>query len=201
MGWLLTLVIFLLLACLPLGVRVRYVGESFRAWVLVGKIPVGIYPLPGWLTGRSGRKEKTPEPAVAPSALQTGAGEKNGGSWKKFLPLIQTGLDFLGDFRRKLRVNHLRLKLILAGDDPCDLAVNYGKAWAALGNLLPRLERVFVIRKRDLNVECDFLSEQIQVEFAMDLTITLGRMLGLVVVYGLRLFREYSKMKKGGANQ
>lgn len=33
MGWLLTLAIFLLLACLPLGVRVRYVGESFLSLI------------------------------------------------------------------------------------------------------------------------------------------------------------------------
>ena len=108
----------------------------------------------------------------------------------------------LGAFRRKLRVNVLELKLILAGDDPCDLAVNYGKAWAALGNLLPRLERVFVIKKRDLEVECDFTANETLVTARLDLTITLGRLLALGVVYGIRAlitFLKIKKKRKGGA--
>lgn len=60
--------------------------------------------------------------------------------------MVKVALNFLGDFRRKLRVNRLELKLILAGGDPCDLAVNYGRAWTAVGNLMPQLERLFVIK-------------------------------------------------------
>ena len=96
----------------------------------------------------------------------------------------------------------MELKLILAGDDPCDLAVNYGKAWAALGNLMPQLERVFIIKKRDLEVECDFTADQTLVFARLDLTITLGRLLHLIVVYGIRLLRQYLsivKTRKGGA--
>ena len=59
-------------------------------------------------------------------------------------------LDLLADFKGKLRVDILELDLVLAGGDPCDLGIKYGKAWAAVGNLLPQLERVFVIRKRNI---------------------------------------------------
>ena len=119
-----------------------------------------------------------------------------------FLPLVKLALELLNCFRRKLRVDNLRLKLVLAGDDPCDLAVNYGRAWAALGNLLPRLERVLVIRKRDLNVECDFTADSTVVTAGLDITITLGRLIALAVVYGLRGLKEFlsiSKKRKGGA--
>ena len=105
-------------------------------------------------------------------------------------------LDFLAAFGRKIRVNHLEMKLILAGGDPCDLAVNYGKAWTALGNLLPLLERCFVIRKRDLQVECDFVSESTTIFARLDITITLRRLLGLVVVYGIRALKEYLKISQ-----
>ena len=127
---------------------------------------------------------------------------KKGGSILDFLPLVQVALDFLGEFRRKLRVNRLELKLILAADDPCDLAVNYGRAWAAVGNLFPLLERAFVIKKRDVEVECDFTSEETLVIARLDLTITLGRLLSLAVRYGIRALREFLKIKnirKGGA--
>jgi hypothetical protein len=82
--------------------------------------------------------------------------------------------------------------------------VNYGKAWAAVGNLMPRLERVFVVRKRDVEVECDFTASQTLVFARLDLTITLGRLLGLVLVLAVRALVKYIQIlnkRKGGANQ
>ena len=98
----------------------------------------------------------------------------------------------------------MELKLILAGDDPCDLAENYGKAWAALGNLMPQLERLFVIMKRNLEVECDFTASETLVTARLDLSITLGRLLKLVAVYGVRGLKEFlnfKKKRKGGAQK
>ena len=115
---------------------------------------------------------------------------------------MKTLFDFLGDFRRKLRVNRLELKIILGGGDPCDLAVNYGKAWAAMGNLIPQLERAFVIKKRDTEVECDFTASSTTVLARLDLTITLARMFSMGVrhaIHGLREFMKINKLRKGGA--
>lgn len=157
--------------------------------------------------------EKTPESANPDSAekpaetKEADANQKNeekGGSWTDFLPLVQVVLDLLNDFRRKLRVNRLDLKLVMAGDDPYDLAVNYGRAWAALGNLITQLEKVFVIQKRNLDVACDFTATGTLVTARLDLTITLGRALAIVVVYGIRSLREYLKIRnkrKGGASK
>lgn len=119
-----------------------------------------------------------------------------------FLPLVKVALDLLNDFRRKLRVNILELKLTLAGDDPCDLAVNYGRAWAALGNLWPKLEKYLVIKKRDVEVQCDFTASTTTVYARLKLTITLGRLLALAAVYGVRALKEFltiRKKRKGGA--
>ena len=199
MGWLITFAILCLLGCLPLGVRLRYGEGGFLAAILLGKIQVTLYPIPGWLKKLTSREKKSKkEPPVQKNAAQQpieAAPKDNpqGGSWKRFLPFVQLGLDFLGDFRKKLRVNRLVLNLILAGDDPCDLAVGYGRAWAAVGNLLPRLERIFVIQKRDVQVQCDFLAEETKVVFELDMTITLGRILGLAAVYGLRAIRLIRK--------
>ena len=130
--------------------------------------------------------------------------KEKGGSLLDFLPLVRVALDLLGDFRRKLRLDRLELKLIMAADDPCDLAINYGRAWAALGNLFPLLERAFVIKKRDIEVECDFTVSETLIIARLDITITLGRIIALVVRYGIRALREYlkiMKLRKGGAVQ
>ena len=133
-----------------------------------------------------------------------GSAQEKGGSLLDFLPLVKDLFDFLGNFRRKLRINHLEIKLIMAGDDPCDLAVNYGRAWAAVGNLLPKLEQWFVIKKRDIEVECDFTVSEMLIIAGLDLTITLGRLLAAVLRFAFRAlvtFLKIMKKRKGGAKQ
>ena len=206
MGWLIFLAILIGLGCVPLGVRLRYDEDGPLAAVLLGRLPIVLYPVPGWLKKLTSREKKPgenkpKEEKPKKEKPKKAAENPQGGSWKKFLPLVRLGLHFLGDFRRKLRVNRLVLRLTLAGDDPCDLAVNYGRAWAAVGNLLAALERAFVIQKRDVEVQCDFLGEETKVVFAMDLTITLGRILGLLVKYGIRAVAILLKMKNQKAVQ
>ena len=201
MGWLIGLGIVVLLAVLPLGVRIRYDCDGIAVTVLAGPVRILVFPRPK----KEKKKKEKPKPEkkkTAPSEKEPPKKEKAGGSLTDFLPLVKLALELLNCFRRKLRVDNLRLKLVLAGDDPCDLAVNYGRAWAALGNLLPRLERVLMIRKRDLNVECDFTADSTVVTAGLDITITLGRLIALAVVYGLRGLKEFlsiSKKRKGGA--
>lgn len=199
MGWLIALGVLTVLAILPLGVSARYNTNGPLVRLIIGPVRVLVFPQKKKPAKPQTKKPQTKPKATADKPKET---EEKGGSITDFLPLVRTALDFLGDFKRKLRVNRLGMKLILAGDDPCDLAVNYGRAWAALGNLMPHLERLFVIKKRDLEVECDFTSGESRVSARLDLTITFGRLLTLAVRYGIRALREYlniMKLRKGGA--
>lgn len=204
--------ILLALAVLPLGVRIRYNDAGFVLKVIAG--PLKITVIPGRKKPKKQKVKQKKQKAVQ-TAESAGSEERppqppkaqpeqkeRGGSLTRFLPLVKLGLKFLGDFRRKLRLDNLYLRLILAGDDPCDLAVNYGRIWAAVGNLMPQLERLFVIRKRDIQVECDFASAETTVVVHLDISITLGRLLALVIFYGVRILFELLSMKrKGGGDK
>ena len=212
MGIWITAAILLALAVLPLGVRIRYNDAGFVLKVIAGPLKITVFPRKKKPKKQKDRQRKqkaagTAEPAASeekppqPPKIQPEKKEK-GGSLTKFLPLVKLGLKFLGDFRRKLRLDNLYLRLILAGDDPCDLAVNYGRIWAAVGNLMPQLERLFVIKKRDIQVECDFTAAETTVVAHLDISITLGRLLALVIFYGVRILFELLSMKrKGGGDK
>ncbi len=208
MGWVIFFAVVLLLAILPLGVFVSYDEDGVVVKIVAGPVKITLFPRPK-KEKKSEKKskkktsaspaEQLPKPPQPPKQIPE---KKKGGSWTDFLPLVQVALDFLGSFCRKLRIDQLELKLTMAGDDPCDLAVNYGRAWAAVGNLMPQLERLFVIKKRNIEVACDFTASQTLVKFRSEATITLGRLVSLAVVYGIRVFREFWKIKtkrKGGA--
>lgn len=212
MGWLITGGILFLLAILPLGVRIRYNSDGLLVRVILGPVKLTVYPVsqkekkktaPESKAEPKQETENLPKPPQPPKTEKPKAEKtETGGSLLDFLPLVKLALELLGDFRRKLRIDNLYLRLIMAGGDPCDLAVNYGRAWAAVGNLLPQLERLFVMKKRDIEVECDFTASETLTIARVDLTITLGRILALAVVYGIRALKEFlniQKKRKGGA--
>ena len=220
MGWLIALGIVVLLAILPLGASVKYDADGLLVKLIAGPVKTTLFPRPKKPkkekkpkeAKKSPEKKENPAPAAPkepvkeqPAAVQEKTEKmKSGGPVTDFLPLLKVALDLLNDFRRKLRVDRLEVKLVMAGGDPCDLAMNYGKAWAAIGNLMPRLEKVLVIKKRDIDVECDFVASTTTIYARLDLTITLGRILAIAVVYGFRAVVELIKInnkRKGGASK
>lgn len=211
MGWGIFFVCLLVLAWIPLGIRVSYGEAGFEARVIVGQVKITLFPRkkrkkkPKTTDSSEKTTEETTKASSEKKRPKTETTEKDeprmqsGGSLERFVPWIRLGLDFLGALRKKIRLDNLYLHVVLAGDDPCDLAVNYGRAWAVVGDLLPKLERVFVIGKRDIQVNCDFAAEKITVAARGDMTITLGRTLCLGVIYGIRALKIILKRKGGAA--
>ena len=211
MGWLIALGILLVVGMIPVGLRVRYNDAGMRLWVLAGPVRINLYPRPQ--KEKKEKQEKAPKKEKKPTTGKKASEQKEaktdpaaapekGGRLTDFLPLAQMALEFLGDFRRKLRLDNLYFRLILAGEDPYQVAVSYGRCWAAVGNLLPQLDRLFVIQKRDIEVECDFTASETLVIFHLALTITIGRLLTTAGKFSARVLKEYLKIRKkrkGGA--
>lgn len=196
MGWGIALGLLLLLWLLPLGADLRYSGEGLDLWLKIGPVRKRLLP-------RKDPKKGTEKDSTAPVEKKASLPKKRpktGGSLEKILPLARIVLELLGDFRRRLWVNRLELEVLLAEDDPCDLAVHCGQAWAVLEGLMPQLDRAFRIRKKRIWVGCDFAAEETLVYARLDAAITLGHLLLLAVRYGSRFFAEYTKWndRKGG---
>ena len=209
MGWYITLAALVLLAILPLGASVLYDSEGARIRIVAGPVKIQVFPMKKKAKPDKPKKEKPKKDRKKKAADGEKAGEKpapkpqTGGSWTDFLPLVRVALDLLNDLRRKLRVDQMKLHLTMAADDPCDLAVNYGRMNASLAGLITQLERFLVIKKRDVHVDCDFTASKTVIIARLDLTITLGRILSIAAVYGFRALKTYLNIKKqreGGAD-
>ena len=203
MGWIIAFCILFLLAILPLGASVLYDADGPRVRVVAGPLKIQVFPMKKKAKKDKPKKEK-PKPAKAAKAEKKPAPKpQTGGSWTDFLPLVRLALDLLNDLRRKLRVNELKLHLTMAGDDPCDLAVNYGRMNASLAALIAQLERFLVIKKRDVRIDCDFTASETVILARLDLTITLGRILSIAAVYGVKgliTILNIKKQREGGAD-
>lgn len=208
MGWWIFLGILALILLLPIGASIFYDAAGVRVLVIGGPIRFTVFPMKKKKDQKEPEKkkeepEKKEEPAPAQPQPQPAADEKpalpeapkppqapeeKGGSLLDFLPLVELALKFVGEFFHKtLHIDVLYVKLTMAGDDPADLAINYGRTWEALGNFWPYIDRMFTIKKRDIRVQCDFEASETLVNARVDITVTLARLLGVVLNYGFRI--------------
>ncbi len=189
---LIVLLCLLLIALTPLGVSVRYGQQGAWAWITFGPFRFRVYP-----KSKRNKKQKSANRATKKDGFESHSEvKKNNRTLAAFLPLARLVLDFLTDFRSRLRINDLQLKVILAGDDPCDLSIHYGQAWMALGNLMPYLERYFVIKKRDLEIECDYTADATRISAYLNMTITIGHILVIGGYHGIKVLRKYIQITK-----
>lgn len=195
MGWLIALGVLVAIGLIPLGAFLRYDQDGFRVRLVVGPLRFTVYPFPE-RKPKKPKKEKKKQPPKQQAAPKPEPEEKKGGRLQDFYPFVQLGLRFMKELRKKLCINRLVLKLTLAGDDPCDLAVTYGRTWAALGSLMPVLERFFNIRKRTIDVQCDFNGDDILLETQAELTLRIYQLLRMTAVYGYLVIKEFLQMKK-----
>lgn len=187
-GWMIALGLVAFLLLLPVRINAQYDEKGGSAWLTFGFLKLMLYPQ----EKKTGKQKKS----NATSGKKT-----KGGAYSDFLPLLENVLELFSDFRHKLTVNKLQCRLILAGGDPCDLAVNYGRAWALVGNLIPVLERLFYIKKRDVSVGCDFADDCTRIIFHIQGRIATVRLLTIIAIHGTSILKKYYTIinqRKGG---
>lgn len=191
---LLAMAILLLLICLmPVGVIVGYDVSGLKLYFKVAFLKFS-------LLSDHKKREKKDKAVKTPEKAKTAPKEK-GGKLSEFLPIVKTVLEFLEQLRRRVVVKNLQFKLTLAGSDPCDLSVSYGRTWAAVGALQPQLNRVFRIRKQKIEVQCDYMAEHTTVFCYIDISISVVRLLQLLATHGTKILDAYNNLKnqrKGG---
>lgn len=200
------LALIFLLLLLPAGAWVRYSSDGLTLKVIYGPIRLQIVPKKKKAPKKEKpKKEKKPkaekakkpkkkaEPPKAPTETQV---PKKGGSVKELLEYVPIGLKLLGAIERRLMLRNLVVLVKLAGDDPCDLALLYGKANAAIAAALPLLEAAFRIRKRDIQVFCDFTADSTEVYAELDIAACPLRLIAVVLRYGFQALKTYLKQQK-----
>lgn len=187
-----------LLLCLPAGVYLRYSAEGMSLKLVYGPLRFQLLPSRG---GKKTKKEKKPGKAAPKKVKSTKPVPKvehtspKGGKLKDLMEYIPIGRNFLGAIRRSLLMRRLVLLVNLAGNDPCDLALLYGKANAGVACAMPLLERAFRIRQRDIQVFCDFTADSTEVYAELEIVACPARLIAVALRYGWRLLRTFMKQK------
>lgn len=203
--WMICLLILgalIAIGCIPVGVDAAYNQEGYYVKLKIWLFRVTLLPRPekpkrAKKQKKKAKQEKKPEASGDQPEKPKKASPLPGGV-DGILSLVQLGCDVLGDLRRKLRVDKLYLHVIFGGD-AAKAAMNYGRAWALIGALTPMLERIFIIRERDMQPELRYEQSGMAVDARLVMSITIGRSLALALRAGVKFLKLMNKNKKGGA--
>lgn len=172
MAGIIILCVVALLLCVvlttPIHVRAAYDQGEISAGLRYGPLKIPLYPGKGKPEGeakdrkKAKKKKKTAEEEPGGEAAEKKKGFRVNRaqilySMEKLPPILGKALRRTG---RRLRFRPLKLHLLVAGADPADTAVLYGKLEAAFAAGLPALHRLVRIEGQDIRLFLDFQREE-----------------------------------------
>ena len=82
--------------------------------------------------------------------------------------LVKNLLGPLGGLLKTVRISKLQLRAVCAGEDPADVAMEYGLVCAAVYPFIGYLQTISNVRKRgvDVGISCDFEQEKPTLSFS-----------------------------------
>ena len=217
-------VLLLLLAVIlltPAGVRFRYDQGDLSLLVRFGPLKFQLFPRKEKKPSRRKPKEKKPEKkqaekkaAVEPekkpakkSAPETPKTKKKAAtkprakinreqilySLETLPPILGRALKRTG---RRLCLAPLKVHLLVAGPDPADTALLYGRLEAALGAALPALYRLVRIKDQDVRLFLDFQREQMDLIADVGLSLRPWDLVSVGLRAGGSLLKWYLRFRK-----
>lgn len=191
------LALLTLLNLLRVGVSAGYEAQAFSVSARVGPLTIPVWPRPPAEEPKKPKKEKPPKEPKAPQE-QTKEKELD---FDTILALAKLALKAAGSFRRKLTVELFRLVFVAGSSDPYETAMQSAYVQAALGSLRPLAERALHIQERDVQVGADFTADKPRIEARLTLTIRIGQIVAIGVVFGVGYLKLMLQKKKAAKAQ
>ncbi|MGM9618336.1 MAG: DUF2953 domain-containing protein [Oscillospiraceae bacterium] len=198
------LLLLFLLLLLRVGVEVR-LGEPLTVTLRFG---------PGRLRLLPGKEKKKKEPKAerpkkekkAKAARQPKSGKTKP---KIGFPEVRQGAELLlpalkkalGRTRRSIRVKPLNVHVVFGGDDPAEVAEQYGWATAAMWSLMPQAERLLTIPEPHIRLDTDFEASATRTEGEIGLSIRIGSTLRIGLALLPAALRWYRKLPRVPAEE
>jgi len=178
------------LLLLPVGVSGAYDFGEASLQVLIGPVKLTLLPKkPKASTGTDRPKKKK---------------EKKDGPPKGRAPItfeivrdyVRLATDALNRFRMRLTIREVHVWYLAAAKDPCDAALRYGAAAAAVTGLMDILRCAFDVRNEDLRFAVDFLEEKPRFGVGGALTIRVGQLLYIGLRAGIDFLKIVLKQRR-----
>ena len=184
LGILLALVLLIVvLLLIPVKIRISYADGALVLRVQYGPVKLQLFPMEKQKEDKKKKPSKPKEKKEKPEKKKKPKAKINREqilyALENLPPILGRALRRTG---RSIRIEPLKVHLLVAGNNPADTALLYGRLEAALGAGLPILHSVMRIREQDIQLFLDFTERK------MDAIADVGVVLrpGSLVWIGLR---------------
>lgn len=134
------------------------------------------------------KKEKPPEGTEGEQPKKKGSIRDTVSLALRFVPLLG---EAAGRFKRRLRIDLLKLHITWGAADPASAAQGFGAGNAAMGILWPAFARNFQVKDYDLHVGVDFERKTPAIDARAQLTVTIGQIFSLGVILAFKALKIY----------
>lgn len=144
--------------------------------------------------------DKAPEKGTKKPA-KSAKSAKSGGklTLKDIFELVKLVWDSLSTPLKRLlkatRIYGFQLQIVVGGDDAAQTAIKFGGVNMAAGSALAFLDGCFTLKEPDLNITCDFMSEETTAECVFTAKLTLIAALAFLFWLLGRLGKNYLSRK------
>ena len=180
---LLILAIFWLLGRVRLGGDVEYSVDGLRARVRLGAFHLVVFPVK-----KKEKKQKEEKPKEKKPKPPKEKKPKQGGGLERFKRYVSLGCEAAGALKRRIRIDDLKLDLLMAGEDAYKVAMGFGNANAALGMLWPLLDQNFEVKDHRFRTAVDFLKQKPEIYAFAAFSARIGQLISFLIRYGIRFF-------------
>ena len=180
----------------PAGVRLSYESGALRVAVRFGSVRVDVYPPKKKQPEKEPKAKKEKVKAAEPAAEKTKTPvnrEQIFYSLEVLPPILGKALRRVG---KSLRFDPLKIYLLVAGRDPADTAVLYGRLEAVLAAGLPVFHRLSHIKNQDIRLFLDFSREEMDCIADVGVSLRLWDVLVMLVCAGFGALRWYKGFRK-----
>ena len=194
---LIILLILFLIAIIPVGVLFEYSEDGIMLALKAAFLKIKLFPKEEKPKKPKEEKPKDEKPKEEKPKEEKKPAPKRGGLAELLEGVLPAVFDTLDRFRRKLTVNYLTIHYDSAAEDPYDAAMHFGNVSAALGAVLPALERKLRIKKRDIRTAVSFDGGGDRIYIDTSITIRIWEI--IYVVCGLLpALKAFLKWQAGG---
>lgn len=216
MVWLIILAVIaaliLLIFFVPYGVDASYQDGVFRLGIKAGPIRIGLFPKKPLTEKQKARKAR--RQAKKDAKKQAKAEKKEAEAqtekldetekirkkpdldFETILALLKMGAHAIRRFFRSFTIDLFQLHYTVATSDPYNTAMQYAYVCSAVEALPALCGNVIRVRRKDIRVGSDFLSEKPEFSGRITLTLQLFRLVHMAVAFGVEFLKWKIKHRK-----
>ena len=182
------LILILLIFFVPYGVDVSYEGGVFELRAKAGPFRVRIFPRKPLTEEqkaekKSKREKKKTQKKDDNETLKVKPKKKLDLDF--ILALLKMGAHAIRRFFKSFSIDFFKLHYTAAGSDPYQTAMQYGYACDAAETLPVLLGDVIHVRRHDVEISSDFLTDQQSIDVRLVVSLQLYKIVHVAIAFGV----------------